>query len=109
MCSSDLEKAVNIFGNGNVGSAIIVDLENTSSSLEGIREMINVGCLPSIIPFKPSNGAILERFRNCSSKEIVYVTTKAAKMLKDKNLSPINGPGCIGCGACTLEIDMYRF
>lgn len=102
------KKAVNIFGKGNVGSAIIVGLENSSSSLEGIREMINVGCLPSIIPFKPSNGAILEKFRNCSSKEIIYVTTEAAKMLKSKQLSPINGLGCIGCGACTLESDMYR-
>lgn len=67
------KKAVNIFGKGNVGSAIIVGLENSCSSLEGIKEMINVGCLPSIIPFKPSNGAILEKFRNCSSKEIIYI------------------------------------
>lgn len=29
-------------------------------------------------------------------------------MLKSKQLSPVNGPGCIGCGACTLESDMYR-
>ena len=102
------EKSVEIFGKGNVGSGIIIGLENPNSSLEAIKAMIEVGCLPSILPFKPTEGAILENFKNCPPEDILLITNEAAKLLKEKKLSPINGPGCIGCGACTLESDMYR-
>jgi hypothetical protein len=37
------KKAVEIFGLGNVGSGIIIGLENTKSALEGIKQMIMVG------------------------------------------------------------------
>ena len=103
------KKAARLFGEGNVGSAIIIGLESVESSLEGIKKMIEVGCLPSIIPFKPTEKSLLENFRRCSSKEVLYVTKKAAKMLKSQSLSPVGGPGCIGCSACTLESDMYQF
>lgn len=102
------KKAVEIFGKGNVGSAIIIGLENLESSLEGIKSMIEVDCLPSIIPFKPSTGAILEKFRECSSKDVYTATEYAVKLMMEKDLSPINGPGCIGCGACTLESDFFK-
>lgn len=101
------KKSVELFGKGNVGSAIIIGLESPSSSLEGIQKMIEVGCLPSIIPFKPTEKSVLENFRKCSSEEVLYVTKEAANMLKKHQLSPIGGPGCIGCSACTLESDMY--
>lgn len=103
------KKAVEIFGKGNVGSAIIIGLESLESSLEGIKAMIEVNCLPSIIPFKPSTGSVLEKFRECSSKEVYTATKYAAKLLIEKGLNPINGPGCIGCGACTLESDFFKY
>lgn len=102
------KKAAKIFGKGNVGSAIIIGLESLESSLEGIKAMIEIGCLPSIIPFKPSTGAVLEKFRECSPKDVYAATEYAAKLLVEKELSPINGPGCIRCGACTLESDFYK-
>lgn len=102
------KRAVEIFGLGNVGSGIIIGLENTKSSLEGIKQMIMVGCLPSIIPFKPTEGSILENFPKPNPNDIIDVTTQAVALLKKESLSPINGPGCIGCGACTLESDVYR-
>lgn len=102
------KKSVELFGKGNVGSAIIIGLESSASSLEGIRKMIEVGCLPSIIPFKPTEKSLLENFRKCSPEEVLYVTKEASKMLRSQQLSPVNGPGCIGCSACTLESDMYK-
>lgn len=102
------KKAALIFGKGNVGSAIIIGLESLESSCEGIKAMVDVDCLPSIIPFKPSSGAVLEKFRNCSPTEVLAATQYATKLLLEKNLSPINGPGCIGCGACTLESDFFN-
>jgi hypothetical protein len=63
---------------------------------------------PSIIPLKPTKGVILERFKNSTPEEIIYVTTEAVKLLRDKSLNPVKGLGCIGCGACTLESDIYR-
>lgn len=102
------KKAVEIFGEGNVGSGIIIGLENPFSSLEGIKAMVDAGCLPSILPFKPTEGAVLEKFKNCYPQEILKVTKEAAKLMKKKGLDPVDGAGCIGCGACTLESDMYK-
>ena len=65
--------------------------------------------MPSIIPFKPTDGSILEQFTICKPEELIEVTKKAVELLKANNLSPIDGPGCIGCGACTLESDMYNY
>ncbi len=102
------KKAVSIFGEGNVGSAIIIGLESLESSLEGIKTMIDVGCLPSIIPFKPTPGSVLEKQKRCNAQDVYEATEYAAKFLVTKNLSPLLGPGCIGCGACTLESDFFR-
>lgn len=66
------------------------------------------GCLPSIIPFKPTDGSILENFSRCRPEDLIEITEKAVKSLKQYNLSPIDGPGGIGCGACTLESDLYK-
>lgn len=102
------KKAVAIFGKCNVGSAIIIGLESLESSLEGIKTMIDVGCLPSIIPFKPTKGSVLENHECSNPKDVCEATEYASKLLVDKNLSLLNGPGCIGCGACTLESDFFR-
>ncbi len=101
------KKAV-LFEEENVSSAIIIGLESVESSLEGIKKMIEVCCLPSIIPFKPTEKSLLENFRKYNAEKVLYVTKEASKMLKTQQLSPVGGPGCIGCSACTLESDMYQ-
>lgn len=102
------KKAVDIYGIGNVGSGIIIGLEDVNSSLEVIKKMIEVNVLPSIIPFKPTEGSVLEKRRNCMSEDLFNVTKEAAKLMREKKLDPTDKCGCIGCGACTLEGDLYR-
>ena len=103
------KKGVELFGVGNVGSGIIIGLDDINSSLEGIKKMIEVGVLPSIIPFKPTPGSVLENHVNCVSDELYTVTDAAAKLMREKGLDPTGKYGCIGCGACTLEGDLYRY
>jgi hypothetical protein len=73
------------------------------SSFEGIKQMIEIGVLPSIIPFKPTKGSVLENYKNCISENLYSVTQKAAELIKKEKLDPTGKYGCIGCGACTLE------
>ena len=103
------EKAIEIFGVGNVGSGIIIGLDDVNSSFEGIKKMIDIGVLPSIIPFKPTPGSVLEEHVNCVSDDLYNITDKAAKLMLEKGLDPTDKYGCIGCGACTLEGDLYRY
>lgn len=103
------KKAVSLFGVGNVGSGIIIGLDDVDSSYEGIKKMIEAGVLPSIIPFKPTKGSVLENHVNCASDMLFNITEKAAKLMVEKELDPTDKYGCIGCGACTLEGDLYRY
>ena len=43
------------------------------------------------------------------SDDLYNITDKAAKLMLEKGLDPTGKYGCIGCGACTLEGDLYRY
>jgi biotin synthase-related radical SAM superfamily protein len=102
-----LEHAVKLLGKGNVSSVLIVGLEHETSVLEAIAELIKIGVIPSIMPFRPNNGAVLERFQLPSPEIVMKLTKEVAKMLKENGFSMNNLPGCIGCGACTAEQDEF--
>ncbi len=104
-----LTKSVQLFGRGNVGSAIIIGLEDVASSLDGIKALINIGVIPSVIPFKPTAGSFLENADGCNADLIFEVTDYAAKLLAEVNLDPDFGCGCISCMACHLEGDIYKY
>jgi len=105
---SALERAVHLVGKGNVSSVLIVGLERESSVLEAISELIKIGVIPSIMPLRPNNGTILEKFILPSPDVVMNLTTEVAKRLKSNGFSMRNLPGCIGCGACASEHDEFN-
>lgn len=101
------EKAVELVGIGNVSSVIIVGLENEQSVKEAISTMTEVGVIPSIMPLRPNDGAILENFPITQPDMVFRLTIEAAKKMKQYTIELSNLPGCIGCGACAVECDIY--
>lgn len=97
--------AVNIFGKGNVSSVIIIGFESVSSVKAAIDEMTKIGVMPSIMPFRPNDGAILENFSIANPSIIEHLTEYASKKAIENKIIIDNAPGCIGCGACAAELD----
>ena len=102
------KSAVNLFGKGNVSSVIIIGLEDRESVKEAIDEMINLGVMPSIMPFRPNDGAILEKFPVTDPQLVMELTEYAANKSLKNQINIIDSAGCIGCGACAAEKDMME-
>lgn len=100
--------SVNTFGKGNVSSVLIIGLEHESIDKEAIDYMLSCGVMPSIMPFRPNDGAILENFRLPDPKVVYALTEYAARNAVIQGLSFDRTPGCMGCGACAAEIDFYN-
>lgn len=100
--------AVKLFGKGNVSSVIIIGLENKESVKEAIDEMIELGVMPSIMPFRPNDGAILEKFPVADPELVMELTEYVAEKSLKNQINIIDSAGCIGCGACAAEKDMME-
>lgn len=97
--------SVQLFGRGNVSTVLIIGLENEMVEYEAIDEILKCNVMPSIMPFRPNDGAVLENFRIPEPDVVYRLTHYAAKKAKELNMSIDNVPGCIGCGACAAEKD----
>lgn len=100
--------AVEIFGVGNVSSVLIVGLESKESAKNAIDEMIACGVIPSIMPFRPNDGAVLENFPITNPELVFELTEYVAKKIRKSNINVVVLPGCIGCGACAAELDFLK-
>lgn len=100
--------AVKLFGCGNVSSVIIVGLEEANSVREAIDCMTDYGVVPSIMPFRPNNGAILENHATIHPELVEELTQYAAAKILANHIQVEHLPGCIGCGACSAELDYVK-
>lgn len=98
--------AVKLFGKGNVSSVIIIGLENKESVKGAIDKMIELGVMPSIMPFRPNDGAILEKFPVADPQLVMELTEYVADKSLNNRINILDSAGCIGCGACAAEKDM---
>lgn len=102
------ECAVKLFGKGNVSSVIIIGLENRESVKEAIDKMFELGVMPSIMPFRPNDGAILEKFPVADPRLVMELTEYVADKSLKNQINIKDSAGCIGCGACAAEKDMIE-
>jgi len=100
--------AVSLFGRGNVSSVIIVGLESVSSQKKAIDAMTSIGVMPSIMPFRPNDGALLESFPKATPSAVIELTKYAVDKAIEYGINPKGAPGCIGCGACAAELDIIE-
>lgn len=99
------DDAVRLFGRGNVSSVIIAGLEAERFVREAIVFMTDAGVIPSIMPFRPNDGSAMQKEPTTDPNLVEDLSKFAADMIVKKHIPVKNLPGCIGCGACSVELD----
>ncbi|MDD1368687.1 hypothetical protein PTB13_11790, partial [Bacillus sp. MHSD17] len=90
-----LERAVKVFGRGNVTSNLIVGLESPESTAKGAEVFASMGVVPKLIIFRPLNGTPLAKEKAPSVYHMIE-TYKLANSAVKKNDGKL-GPLCTAC------------
>ena len=102
--------AVDVFGENQVSSYVLVGLGETDHAMSsGIEEMVRMGIIPYVVPFRPISGTPMARWPFPSFKAVKTHSCHAARMMKEYGLNPFkNRAGCVRCGACSPVKDYSR-
>lgn len=84
-------------GQGTVDSVLIAGLESLPSALEGARVMIERGVTPTILPFRPNDGSIMQNAPTISPGFVETLSIEVARMLSKAKLDTKGQAGCHGC------------
>jgi len=98
-----IEYAVKRFGRGQVASVLIAGLQEHGTLIDGATEIIRLGAIPTVIPFKPFNECKLSHFYKADASQIVAIYRTISHLLATRGLNPSMQKGCTGCGGCSLE------
>ena len=101
------EKAVDVFGRGEVSSFILAGLgESDRSIIEGSDELASIGVYPFIVPLRPIPKTPLERFAPPEPQRMITIYREVAKSLKEHDISwKVCRAGCVRCMACSAMGD----
>jgi len=96
--------AIEKFGEGQVASVLLVGLEPEESTIEGIDALVDLGVIPTLIPFRPYNGTPLVGHPRTTVEAYLRCSRYCTHRLRGAGLSPSGQYGCTGCGGCSLEV-----
>jgi len=97
------EKALDIFGENKVSSVLIVGLEDKKSTIKGAKKMLNMGIIPTLIPFRPYDVCELAYLPPVSPEYYLSVYREIFSEGRENKVNPRKQPGCTRCGGCSLE------
>lgn len=100
---SMIDKAVNILGRGNVSSVLLAGIQPADDIIKMGSELILLGAIPTIMPFKPLDDCEMKKHNITDPKELLYISSALGEMMRKKGLSPKLQCGCTKCGGCSLE------
>jgi hypothetical protein len=98
------EHAVKLFGEGNVSSVLIAGLQPKRDIINVARDMTMIGVIPTIIPFKPLDGCLLNTMSPTSSNELLEIAESVEVLLKQNKLLASEQHGCTKCNGCSVEV-----
>lgn len=96
-----LEDAAEQLGPGRVRSMLMVGIEPARSTLDGVRAVLERGCVPVLSPFKPDPATPLAGSRPPSAAETLEVYLRAVDIAEE--LGGSLGPTCPPCTHNTLS------
>ncbi len=99
-----IEKAVKIFGKGAIRSCVILGLEEAESTLEGVRNLAQIGCDPVLSSFKPLKGTLLSDVLSPTPAFQEHVYDEAERIARQNGV--LLGPRCIPCQHNTLTFPL---
>lgn len=101
------ERGVSEFGRGKISCVLIAGIQPAKDIVSECAKLTDIGVIPTIIPFKAMDDCELNKTPNCDSRELLEISARVGKMLRDKGLSPEMQEGCTKCGGCSLETNYY--
>lgn len=103
-----LKNAVGLFGRGNVSSVLIVGLQPKNDIIDACKKIINIGVIPTLIPFKPLDNTSMSNHGVADSVEYIELSRIVTAILKKEKLVITNKSGCAACGACSIESNLME-
>lgn len=103
-----LKNAVELFGKGNVSSVLIVGIQPKEDIIEACKKIINIGVIPTLIPFKPLDNTSMSNYGVADSGEYIELSRIVAAILERRKLIITDKSGCAACGACSIESNLME-
>jgi radical SAM protein (TIGR04043 family) len=99
--------ALKVFGEGQVSSVLLANLERKESTVEGARRLVEAGVIPSILIFRGTDGTPLAQYPAANPEDMKFIYKNVSEMLRDSGLNPTKQTGCMKCRGCSMEGDYY--
>ncbi|HEY8475476.1 MAG TPA: MSMEG_0568 family radical SAM protein [Chloroflexota bacterium] len=97
------ERAVRVFGEGQVSSYVIVGLgESVESILAGCQRLVDIGVYPFVVPLRPILGTEMQDVPPPAPEVMASIYQAVSAMLRQRGMSfAATKAGCVRCGACS--------
>jgi biotin synthase-related radical SAM superfamily protein len=97
-------EAIHLFGRGQVSSVLLVGLEPEKSTKEAIRALIDVGVIPTLIPFRPYGACEMAEHPLTDHELYLRCSALCGDLLAKADLRDSDQRGCTGCGGCSTAV-----
>ena len=96
-------RAVELFGEGQVSSYVIVGLgESSESIIAGCQRLVDMGVFPFVVPLRPIVGSEMEDVAAPSTEVMMPIYGAVTEMLERRGMRFSDSlAGCVRCGACS--------
>ncbi|MDD1763781.1 MAG: hypothetical protein LUQ70_03580 [Methanobacteriaceae archaeon] len=110
MYLSSMSNAVDVFGENQVSSWILIGLEPPEKTIEGIRKIAETGAIPLPKPFRPLYGADYEKKRPPRLEDAVLIYEEWLDTVRECGLNPLKSKaGCARCNACFPLKELLKY
>ncbi len=107
---SSMKNAVDVFGENQVSSWILVGLEPPEKTIEGIRKIAETGAIPLPKPFRPLYGADYENKKPPQLDDAILIYEEWLDAIRECGLNPLKAKaGCARCNACFPIKELLKY
>lgn len=102
------EKALEVFGNNQVSSYILVGFgEKKADFLKDVERVISMGVIPYVTPVRSVPGK--KNLPITSYEEMLDIYIRVGELMKNYDVNPLkNKAGCVKCGGCSAINEAYK-
>ena len=103
-----LERAVKVFGYGQVSSVMIGGIQDWQDIKSECEILCKMGVFPTIMPFRPLDDCTFKYNKACNADELIEMSEYLGELLRKYGLKPECQEGCTKCGGCSIENDCFK-
>ncbi|MEN6329616.1 MAG: hypothetical protein ABFC91_04925 [Methanobacteriaceae archaeon] len=106
---SSMKNAVDVLGENQVSSWILIGLEPPEKTIEGIRKIAETGAIPLPKPFRPLYSAEYENKKPPKLEDAILIYGEWLDAIRECGLNPLKAKaGCARCNACFPIKELLR-